>query len=272
MHAIKLLRLQRVPILRQLLLEEALLRADSSNWCIVNSGTSVPAIVMGISGKPQDLINVPAAQAEGIQIIKRFSGGGTVVTDENTIFATIILQTAVLPPDVECYPRPLMRWSESLYNPVFSPYGHFNLQENDYCFGDVKFGGNAQAITKQRFLHHTSLLWDYQDGRMKLLKHPAKIPDYRADRDHLQFVCKLKDYVPDQQKLLSSIPAALEQAGMTVREASIEEAEEALKRDYFKNTKLVDLASGMQLTVDVHPSSGNIAPGKQRAVQPFGPQ
>ena len=52
----------------------------------------------------------------------------------------------------------------------------------DYCFGDVKFGGNAQAITKQRFLHHTSLLWDYQDGRMKLLKHPAKIPDYRAVR------------------------------------------------------------------------------------------
>ena len=50
----------------------------------------------------------------------------------------------------------------------------------DYCFGDVKFGGNAQAITKQRFLHHTSLLWDYQSKRMRLLKHPAKIPDYRA--------------------------------------------------------------------------------------------
>ena len=92
------------------------------------------------------------------------------------------------------------------------------------------------------------------------------------DRDHLQFVCKLKEYVPDQQKLLSSIPAALEQAGMTVQEASIEEAEEALQRDYFKNTKLVDLASGVQLTADVHPSSGNIAPGKQRALHPLGSQ
>ena len=50
MKLIKLLRLQNVPILRQLLLEEALLRADSNNWCIVNNGTSVPAIVMGISG------------------------------------------------------------------------------------------------------------------------------------------------------------------------------------------------------------------------------
>ena len=50
MKAVKLLRLQNFPILRQLLLEEALLRADSSNWCIINDGTSVPAIVMGISG------------------------------------------------------------------------------------------------------------------------------------------------------------------------------------------------------------------------------
>lgn len=50
----------------------------------------------------------------------------------------------------------------------------------DYCFGDVKFGGNAQAITKQRFLHHTSMLWNYQKDRMQLLSHPAKIPDYRA--------------------------------------------------------------------------------------------
>ena len=50
MHAVKLLRLSKLPILRQLLLEEALLRADIGNWCIVNDGTAVPAIVMGISG------------------------------------------------------------------------------------------------------------------------------------------------------------------------------------------------------------------------------
>ena len=90
------------------------------------------------------------------------------------------------------------------------------------------------------------------------------------DRDHMQFVCKLKDYVPDQGKLLDNIPAALEQAGMTVQEATIEEAEEALNRDYFKNTKLVDLATGKQLTADVHPSTGNIAAGKQRTLYPFG--
>ena len=50
MAVCRLLRLTRIPILQQLQLEEALLRADSSNWCIINDGTPAPAIVMGISG------------------------------------------------------------------------------------------------------------------------------------------------------------------------------------------------------------------------------
>ena len=52
----------------------------------------------------------------------------------------------------------------------------------DYAYGERKFGGNAQAITKQRWLHHTSLLWDFSDARMRLLKHPSKAPEYRAVR------------------------------------------------------------------------------------------
>lgn len=48
--AIQLLRLWQFPILRQLQLEEALLRVDDRNWCIINDGAATPAIVMGISG------------------------------------------------------------------------------------------------------------------------------------------------------------------------------------------------------------------------------
>lgn len=49
----------------------------------------------------------------------------------------------------------------------------------DYVYGDRKFGGNAQAITGKRWLHHTSLLWDYDPANMALLKHPSKAPEYR---------------------------------------------------------------------------------------------
>ena len=46
---IRVLRLEGYPILKQLQLEEALLRAGAGNWCLLNDGAHVPAIVLGIS-------------------------------------------------------------------------------------------------------------------------------------------------------------------------------------------------------------------------------
>ena len=46
----RVLRLSSMPILQQLRLEEALLRADAGNWFLLNDGTPEPAVVMGISG------------------------------------------------------------------------------------------------------------------------------------------------------------------------------------------------------------------------------
>ena len=79
--------------------------------------------------KKDELIHLDAAKRKGIEVIKRFSGGGTVVVDHNTVFATLIMQAEAVP-GVECYPRPVMQWSESFYKPVFSPHGPFRLQEH----------------------------------------------------------------------------------------------------------------------------------------------
>lgn len=49
----------------------------------------------------------------------------------------------------------------------------------DYVFGNRKFGGNAQSITKGRWVHHTSFLWDYEMMNMFYLKLPKRAPDYR---------------------------------------------------------------------------------------------
>jgi len=46
----KLVRLKGMSILEQLHLEERLLRTSSDNWCLINDGTTSPAIVMGLSG------------------------------------------------------------------------------------------------------------------------------------------------------------------------------------------------------------------------------
>lgn len=196
-----LVELNQIPILQQLQWEEALLRADQRNWCLINRG-SPPAIVMGISGQASQLICSERLQGAPLPVIRRFSGGGTVVVDENTLFVTFICQSASL--SFQPFPRPLMQWTAEIYRPLF-PAGQFNLQENDYAIGERKWGGNAQSIIKGRWLHHSSLLWDYHPPLMDYLLIPAKAPAYRNKRGHTDFLCRLKDYWTDCKDLQENI-------------------------------------------------------------------
>ncbi|KAF7135767.1 hypothetical protein RHSIM_Rhsim08G0070400 [Rhododendron simsii] len=189
-----LVRFKGVPILKQLHLEEQLLRTSSDNWCIINDGTNAPNIVMGLSGKPSELLESKHVLRDEIPVIRRFTGGGTVVVDPGTIFVTLICNKDDVP-GVQPYPRSIMQWSSLLYNEVFQGIGDFQLRENDYVFGNRKFGGNAQSITRKRWIHHTSFLWDFESRNMAYLKLPKKIPEYRLARGHMEFICRMKDYM-----------------------------------------------------------------------------
>ncbi|XP_057780374.1 uncharacterized protein LOC130998949 isoform X2 [Salvia miltiorrhiza] len=159
---INLLRLKGVSILQQLHLEERLLRTSSENWCIINDGTTRPTIVMGVSGKPKELLETDAVLRDEIPVIRRFTGGGTVIVDQGTIFVTFICNKDAIP-GLQSYPRPIMSWSSLIYKNMFQGIGEFGLRENDYVLGNRKFGGNAQSITK--------------------------------NRNHVEFICRLKEFM-----------------------------------------------------------------------------
>ncbi len=200
-----------MPIFEQLKLEEALLRAHDESFCIINQGSS-PAIVMGISGKAEVLLNLESVKAEKIPVIKRFSGGGTVIVDENTLFITFIMAKEAL--NIPVFPEPILRWTERLYQTSWQ-IPHFHLRENDYCIGDMKCGGNAQYIRKDRWLHHTSFLWDYSSSNMNHLLLPPKRPKYRLDRSHDAFLTKLKSHAESPNKLIEKLEKTL--AGFNVK-------------------------------------------------------
>ncbi len=193
---IQLLLLQKFPIYHQLQIEEALLRSDQRNWCILNQGTP-PAIVMGISGKTNQWINESLLQSKPLPVIRRFSGGGTVVVDENTIFATFIFNADEI--QVPCCPEKIMRWTEGIYRPLLGP--RFQIKNNDYALDSRKFGGNAQHLCKNRWLHHTSLLWDYFESRMEYLPLPPRMPAYREMRSHSDFLCRLREHLTSSDQI-----------------------------------------------------------------------
>ncbi|RQM21484.1 hypothetical protein B5M09_008541 [Aphanomyces astaci] len=188
---LRLLRLQGIPIYDQLKLEEALFRVDPDNWFIWNERTKTTNIVMGISGKPERLLDVDA--------VVRYHHGRI-------------------------------------------RHHTFALREDDYVLGDRKFAGNAQSIGKDRWLHHTSFLWDYSALNMKYLQNPAKQPKYRAQRDHSDFLCKLKDVVGSQDDLFAAFSDQLERHfDVTPVTMSPCDMVALTSRDHRKSTKWVNV-------------------------------
>eukprot|EP00948_MAST-09A_sp_MAST-9A-sp1_P002375 g2375.t1 len=219
-------------VIDMLNIEEKLFRLTPSiggNWVILCPGAVPSSIVMGISARQNELLVKPLVVKDDIPVIKRFTGGGTVFVDENTVFISFILNegvplqgkgssekgpsqsnSALIKEPVKLYPRDIMDWTSTIYSDVFNDSNilnrkkaKFELLEHDYIIrapqsktAEIrKFGGNAQSITKGRFVHHTSFLWNFEESNMKYLQNPSKAPEYRKKRNHGEFLTTLKTNV-----------------------------------------------------------------------------
>lgn len=229
--SLTLIELKNRPILEQLKLEEALLRTDSRNICLINRG-SPRAIVMGLSGIAEELVDLPRVEREKVPLIRRFSGGGCVIVDEETLFISFLFLKKDIP--VTPFPEPILRWGNSLYQKAWK-IADFGLIENDFVIGEKKCGGNAQYIQKDRWLLHTSFLWDFRKENMDLLLLPKKRPVYRHDRRHDQFLCCLKDYAPSVSALINSLKAALA-SSFTLLSLSEQEIPQICQREHRRET------------------------------------
>ena len=111
------------------------------------------------------------------------------------------------------YAPEIMKWSANVYHDAFSPHlsaaphasEPVSLQAQDYMIGDRKFGGNAQCVTRNRFVHHTSLLYDYDERNMDFLRMPPKVPEHRRGRDHKDFICALRTYFARPEDVMDSM-------------------------------------------------------------------
>ncbi len=161
---------------------------------ILNTG-SPDAIVMGLSASPEEWLDLPSVKQAAIPYFHRFSGGGTVYVDHNTLFATFIMNRNTLP--IEIFPKPILQWTADFYREALGL--GLTLVENDYTIGNKKIGGNAQYLRKDRWLHHTTFLYDYDPKKMKTLLIPRRQPEYRKGRSHDEFLTTLKPHLTKEQ-------------------------------------------------------------------------
>ncbi|MBI2684682.1 MAG: lipoate--protein ligase family protein [Acidobacteria bacterium] len=147
-------------------------------------------VVMGQGGRADREAKLDACEAEGVPVLRRCSGGGTVVLGPGCLNYAL-----VLPLDWEPRWRDVafsMQWvtqrvCEALGVPYVMPAG-----QSDLALHNKKVSGSAQRRTRHAFLHHGTLLYDFDVRRVaQLLQMPARRPPYRAARGHAEFLTNL---------------------------------------------------------------------------------
>ncbi|MGC6367320.1 MAG: lipoate--protein ligase family protein [Candidatus Marinamargulisbacteria bacterium] len=193
----QLLNLTYQTPVENLAIDEQLLKAvdqgDFPNGICRIWESSTYFVVLGLSKKIEDDVHDDACKNDGIPILKRCSGGGTVLQGpgcfnygfvlpmkNNKNLSSITSTTSYI---------------LSLVQEALSPYVSGTEQKgiSDLVINDIKFSGNAQRRLKHAILFHGTILYDFNLSLVtKYLKEPPVQPEYRQKRSHNQFIQNIK--------------------------------------------------------------------------------
>ena len=180
-----------------LALDEALLiEADAGQGSALVRLWDPPecAVVLGASRRLDDEVFSVACASDQIPILRRSSGGGTVLLGPGVLCVTVILPEDAAPGlsrvDL-AHSYVLERIAAALQGAAPAVQVEV-LGRGDLVSGGRKFGGSAQRRLQSWFMVHCSILSDFPIERIsRCLKMPSRQPEYRAGRSHENFLTNL---------------------------------------------------------------------------------
>ncbi|MFN7141432.1 MAG: biotin/lipoate A/B protein ligase family protein [Limisphaerales bacterium] len=220
----KLLDLSLPSPAENLALDEALL-----DWCESGQGEETLRfwespqvfVVVGYANKVDLETNRAACEAANVPILRRCSGGGTVVQGPGCLNYNLVLNIEANP-ELQTIPQTnnfvmerqrkamegvmkgaMEYWSNGVLekqNNSTTP----SLQHSapppplvrghtDLALGNLKFSGNAQRRKRHFLVFHGTFLLNFDLPLIsRLLRMPSKEPDYRENRSHEQFITNLQ--------------------------------------------------------------------------------
>ena len=189
----------------------------------------VPFVVVGYGNRVASEVNIEECQRRGIPILRRCSGGGTVVQGPGCLNYNLTLRWDESGPlaSVTATNQFIMERHRAalalLLGGEVSVQGH-----TDLAFREVessrwlKFSGNAQRRRRRALVFHGTILHGFDLSLIEaLLNFPSAQPDYRADRRHTEFV---RNIPAPPEKIRAALVAAwgATEAGGAVPRDSLE--------------------------------------------------
>jgi lipoate-protein ligase A len=182
-------------VVENLALDEALLlEAESGRGGEVLRLWEWPklAVILGSGCRLAEDADEAACLAGGVPILRRSSGGGTVLLGTGCLCYSLVLS----------YDRsPALREIRSSYLFILELIrealagivpGIACAGTSDLAIAGRKFSGNSQQRKRGYLLHHGTLLHHFDPYHVgRYLHWPARQPDYRCGRDHAAFLTNI---------------------------------------------------------------------------------
>jgi lipoate---protein ligase len=142
------------------------------------------AVVLGRSCNEALDVDEDACRTARVPIVRRESGGGTVLLGPGCLNYTLILSYER---------RPRLRDVTASYgmilDSIVAAVANGRREGTDLTLESRKFGGSAQKRSRSAVLHHGTILYDFDMGAIsKFLREPKRQPPHRQGRSHDEFM------------------------------------------------------------------------------------
>ncbi len=157
-----------------------------------------PLVVMGRSSSISAEVNLEYCQQKQIPVIRRCSGGASIVAGQGCLMYAVLLSYKK---------RPQLRMLEQAHQFVMSTIqsaiGSLGVSAEfqgtcELTVNNLNFSGNALRCKKNWFIYHGTLLYGMNLELISdCLGIPGRQPAYRAGRSHAEFVGQVPVSVKD---------------------------------------------------------------------------
>ena len=149
-------------------------------------------VVLGYGNPIATEVNRAACEARGVPILRRCTGGGTVLQGPGCLNYSLVLRADERNlQSIATTNRVVMETHRAALGAALgTEVGVCGC--TDLAVNNMKFSGNAQRRRRNALLFHGSFLLNMDIGLLsELLPMPSKQPGYREQRRHDQFVANL---------------------------------------------------------------------------------